>query len=57
MEMPPSSEHGDYGADLKKNCTNLIVPSSYVGVVGDVFHVNLRMWDARGARLRRCIGV
>ena len=36
--------------------TYLKVPGSQIGVFGDVFHVYLRMWDARRA-LRRCMGV
>jgi hypothetical protein len=36
---------------------NLIVPSSQIGVFGDVFHVDLRVWDTRRALLRRHMGV
>ena len=44
-------------AVIKNNNIYLIVPGSQIGVFGDVFHVDLGMWDARRARLRRRLGV
>lgn len=37
--------------------THQVVPSTHVGVLRDVLHVYFRMWDARWARLRRCVRI
>src|SRR5579863_2650121 len=56
-----SEAHGPKKREREKkktqNAAYLKVPSSQIGVFGDVFHVYLRMRDAHRARLRRCMGV